>query len=919
MTTIQDARQITYLTNVYDPTTGALIRQIQADGGTYLFNWTVTGATTNNSFSVVEGVGAPPPYSVMTFRYCSGCSEGYPTLVSQVDVTDPNQNVRRVVFNSYGYATSDTRALGKPEQQTTAFAYYDDNLPKSVTDQLGRVTSFDHDVNANTTTVTRLSGTSNAVTTALTYDGTYAQPMTATDFLGHTTTMMYDTAGNLTTVADPLGHSTTFTHTGSGLLASVTDALQNTTYFSYNLGNLIGITDALQNTKGTLFYDSVGRVVTATDALGRTSKYEYNNLNQFTKVTDPLGGVTSMTYDGNGNLVTVQDARQQGTNNRTVYTINNMDRIQTRTDQLLRQESFTYDLNGNLQTATDRRSKVTTYQYDALNRRSFVGYGTTLGPVYESTTTYSYDGGNRLSSAVDSVSGTITRGFDGLNRLTSETTPQGGITYTFDTAGRPATSQVAGQPQIVYTFDNANRLHLITQGSAITTIGYDSANRRNSITLPSGLAAAYGYDNDSHVTSVTYQFGASSIGNLTYNYDPAGQRVQMGGSLASTAFPQAVASAVYDVANELTNWNGATISYDANGSVQNDGVAVYNWNARNQLASRGSASFQYDAYGRRIQNTAGSNLLYNGTDVVQEVLGGTVMANRTVGAIDEFFARTDSSGSYGPITDALGSVLALADSSGNLTTQYNYDPFGSTSTFGAASANTSQYTGRENDANGLYYYRARYYNPAQGRFISEDPIGFSGGINVYRYAYDNPLSFRDPSGLAGWENFYNNPLVDFVSDNSDYLPGICSGGVFLYGLGGPQVGNGYQGTYAFQDWSVDFTDLFHPTVHSNPTAALVEVGRDLPGGEAGVGAVIGRKGLQEYFGFAGLGLARHFAAGPLVGASTANGPNPLYNDHYIGLFAEGNGHWLPGTGSGAQVAGGGGIYLTVTSASQCVR
>jgi RHS repeat-associated protein len=99
-----------------------------------------------------------------------------------------------------------------------------------------------------------------------------------------------------------------------------------------------------------------------------------------------------------------------------------------------------------------------------------------------------------------------------------------------------------------------------------------------------------------------------------------------------------------------------------------------------------------------------------------------------------------------PITDASGSVLALADSSGALVTQYSYDPFGNTTTSGAVNGNPSQYTGRDNEGNGLYYYRARYYNPSLGRFISEDPAG--DGLNFYAYAGDDPIDFSDPFGLS---------------------------------------------------------------------------------------------------------------------------------------------------------------------------
>ncbi len=59
----------------------------------------------------------------------------------------------------------------------------------------------------------------------------------------------------------------------------------------------------------------------------------------------------------------------------------------------------------------------------------------------------------------------------------------------------------------------------------------------------------------------------------------------------------------------------------------------------------------------------------------------------------------------------------------------------------------SSVAGRENDAAGLYSYRARYYNPSFQRFISEDPIGFSGGFNLYAYVGNNPINFMDPLGL----------------------------------------------------------------------------------------------------------------------------------------------------------------------------
>jgi RHS repeat-associated protein len=163
-------------------------------------------------------------------------------------------------------------------------------------------------------------------------------------------------------------------------------------------------------------------------------------------------------------------------------------------------------------------------------------------------------------------------------------------------------------------------------------------------------------------------------------------------------------------------------------------------------------------------------------NIVQEQSGGSATANILGGGLDEFFGRTESSGTTTPLVDALGSPIALADSSGAVQTQYTYEPFGGTSATGTSSSNPSQYTGRENDGTGLYYYRARYYSPSLQRFISEDPIGVLGGVNVYAYASNNPISFVDPSGLDSFGDFVGgvikaiHPFAHIPGDRSPWAP-----------------------------------------------------------------------------------------------------------------------------------------------------
>jgi RHS repeat-associated protein len=281
---------------------------------------------------------------------------------------------------------------------------------------------------------------------------------------------------------------------------------------------------------------------------------------------------------------------------------------------------------------------------------------------------------------------------------------------------------------------------------------YDADSRRTSLTLPNGISLNYGYDAASQLTSITYMSGSTIIGNLTYTYDLAGQRTGVGGTYARTNAPQAASTAPYNLNNQLTQWKGASLTYDANGNLTGDGTNTYTWNARNQLVSISgvaSASFQYDPFGRRVSKTIGgtTQYLYDGVNPVQEISGTTASANLLTGGVDEYFQRTDSAGARNFLTDALGSTLALADSSGTIQTQYTFEPFGNTTATGAATTNSFEYTGRELDASGLYYYRARYYNPQLQRFISEDPAGFYSGVNFYTYALDLPTYWIDPTGL----------------------------------------------------------------------------------------------------------------------------------------------------------------------------
>uniref|UniRef100_UPI0025EB951C RHS repeat domain-containing protein n=1 Tax=uncultured Xanthomonas sp. TaxID=152831 RepID=UPI0025EB951C len=206
----------------------------------------------------------------------------------------------------------------------------------------------------------------------------------------------------------------------------------------------------------------------------------------------------------------------------------------------------------------------------------------------------------------------------------------------------------------------------------------------------------------------------TALGEIGYGYDQLGRLVAQTGSFAPQALPAARSG-----------------SYDANGNLLSDGVRTYVWNARDQLVeikqgTASIASFGYDPLGRRVSKTEGGQMisyLYDGLDAVQETQGGAVNPILTGLGIDERYARNEASGRAYFLSDALGSTRALTNASGSLIQRYDYSPYGQTSQANTGTSNPYQYTGRERDASGLYYYRARYCQPGIGRFASEGPIG----------------------------------------------------------------------------------------------------------------------------------------------------------------------------------------------------
>ena len=701
MTSVTDKRGNVMVTNVYD-TNGRVSQQTLADGAVWKFAY----ALDNNG------------------------------TVAQTSVTDPRGYIGQYLFNSGGYLTQQIIAYGQPEQQTTTIVLDATNLVQSVTDALGRKTTLSYDGFGNVTGVTRLAGTANAVTDSFTYDPTTQKPTMHTDPLGHVTTVGYDWLGNLTSIADPLGDTIQVANDAQGKPVSITNALGKVTQLSYSQADLSAVTDPLGRTV-SLFNDSVGRTTGMTDPLGHDTRYDYDSLNRVLQVTDARGGTTGMTYDANSNLLTVQDARNVGIH---AYTYDVRNRLKTYTDPNGNAQSYNYDASGNLSSTVDRKGQTTSYTYDGVNRLKTITYAD------NSTITLTWDAGNRPTQIVDTTNGTLTRQYDDLDRLKQEVSPQGQVNYNYDAAGRRTLFTVSGLASVSYQYDNANRLTQIAQGATVVGMTYDATNRPLVFTLPNGIVKTYSFDDANQLLALSYDKAGTHVGDLAYTYDQAGRRVTQSGSLATLLMPPTVGTAAYDAANRLTNWGGTPLSYDNNGNLSASGSSTYTWNARNQLVATadGGGEFSYDPFGRRTSRTVSGTTtpyLYDGLNAA--TVAGNFMLDGP--GLDEMYAQVGSNATTSYVTDALGSTVAFT---GAIASSYSYAPYGADSRIGTADV-PFQYSGRENDTDtNLYYYRARYYSPQLGRFISEDPLGLGGGMNTYAYVGGDPVEYVDPLGLV---------------------------------------------------------------------------------------------------------------------------------------------------------------------------
>jgi RHS repeat-associated protein len=655
LATIVDPNNHTQVTNVYDPSTGRVTQQTDANNKTTNFSWdpaTQTATATDANNHVWKDVYQD---NVLIKRIDANNKTTlfeHNTSLDVTKVTSPDgTSATAMTYDTAGNVLTATApaSLGSVQK---VFTYDAQNNVKTVTDARGKQTVYGYDAAGNLTSVT-LDG--QAVASA-TYNA-QGQMLTSTDGNGKTTTYTYDTSGNVASVtapdpdgAGPLAAAkTTYTYDAMGNVLTKVDPLGNcggctpanyTTTYTYDAeGHLLTETDPLGNvTKHT--YDLSGNETSVEDANHHITTNEYDNANHLTKITapDPDGAgaltspITTYTYDNVGNRITEVNPRGNVSGGNptaftTTYAYDVNNRLVSVTMPKGGKTTYTYDANGNRDSVVEPRGNVqganpndfkTSYAYDAAGRLL-----TTTDPLQHVTTNH-YDAVGNLDWTKDANNHQTSYSYDAAGRILTVTAPDGGLTtYTYDGNGNLKTRKDDNNHVTTYVYDDAGRLTQITgqdpdgagAGTApVTTYTYDVNGNRLTMIDPNGNSTptagdgktTYTYDRDNRLKTIAY---SDTTPGVTFNYDAVGNRSSMvdgSGTLTYT----------YDNLDRLKTLvrgtNTFSYTYDPAGNVltrtyPDTTQITYTYDEDNRLATAASGGnttgYAYDTAGNLTTTT----------------------------------------------------------------------------------------------------------------------------------------------------------------------------------------------------------------------------------------------------------------------------------------------------------------------------
>jgi RHS repeat-associated protein len=649
----------------------------------------------------------------------------------------------------------------------TSESYQYDNVGNrtGVTNGRGYKTVYRYDNSNNLTKIERPAPAGQTQITEYVYDELNRKIRTI-DPNGNTTAYQYDAAGRLLKETNAEGNETSYTYDPHGNMLSVTDGNGIATFYEYDsMNRKVGQYDQLGN-HWYWQYNKLGQLTKHTDAMDYKTNYEYDSLGQLVRVIDDSNNVTQYKYDAVGNLLEIIDAN--GITSQCKY-YDTANRLIRKEDALGHAYEYTYDCAGNQISRKDAEGHITTYAYDNENRLTDKHYPD------GNNVTYGYNNNGSMVSMTD-LTGTTTYTYDELDRLTSSTDSFGKqVQYGYDIIGNrtsityPADSNNSART-VTYTYDRVNRLDKITDWAARTwDYTVDGAGRVIEVNYPNGTMELRTYDTAGRLATLSHK-GPNDVNLIAFQYTRDAQgnptEINESGTLAPVLNLPVKEEYTYDEDNRLEETTRpATYGYDDNGNmtsrIMGGTTTTFTYDFENRLISQTTGASVvrhiYDGQGNRIaRNNNGQVTRYildHGRSMshipCETDSFGQIIAYYIHGP--QILARVSADGSIHYYhTDHIGSVTALSDPNGLITDRYAYTPFGVSAGSEGTTSNPFTYIGSlgvMTETDGLYFMRARFYDPDTGRFLSRDPIENSKGESLYEYTNNSPITFYDPLGL----------------------------------------------------------------------------------------------------------------------------------------------------------------------------